>query len=306
METTDPSQETYRLWRIFTDPATGARAVAMSTTHSNIFISVYTILIGLAVATTWRIMISFTILLLTPRKMTRTMYIAVTTTWSQSEPWTAWVVLGEHSWRVFVGVLRKTHPAELTWKAFWFDLALLTVALGTGGGGFALGPVFSRSFTLGGIAPVNPTIVYLPPYQSYQDPVQQQRDAAQYNIIGALKAFGNANSAEAFGNVNNTETKSKGPIEVTSQPLESVDKEERYSIQYNYKLSGIDMGLQKFRDLTLEVSGNCSFQNEWWSKNASLPERENDNSTMTFYDIYIQWSPETLKEYRDVEQTSKL
>ena len=294
MNTIEPTHETYRLWRIFTDPATGQKVVAMTGTEANIFISVYTILIGLIMAFTWAILISFTILFLTPRKMTRTTYIAVITAWDQSEPWSSSMYLGEHCWRVLRGVLTRKHPAELTWKAFWFDIALLAVGLITGLGGFALGPVFSGAFAAGNIAPVNPRIVYQPLYSSYTDDIQQRRVAVQYDSIAALKAFGNVDSAEASSQ-DTTEL-----IKLDWQSLDSVNEEDRYSIQYSYKVTGADMGLQKLRDLTLEVSGNCTFQDTWWFSQDSQNETP---GSQTLYEIYIKWAPDTLVQYPDVEQT---
>ena len=259
----------------------------------------YTILIGLVVATTWGILISFTILFLTPKKMTRTTYIAVIATWGQTEPWSASMVLGEHSWRVFRGALAKKHPAELTWKAFWFDMALLTVALVTGLGGFVLGPFFSRTFTVGNIAPVNPNIVYYPLYSYYTDPTQQKRVAVEYDSISALKAFGSVDSAEA----SDQDTGHQDPVSLNWQPLDSVDGEDRYSIKYSYKVTGKDMGLQKFRDLTLEVSGNCTFQDSWWYSGYTQPETADPQTSQTLYDIFIKWEPDTLVQYPNVEQT---
>lgn len=304
MDSVDPSSETYRLWRIFTNPATGEKAVAMTATQANAFISVYTILIGLIVATTWGILISFTILFLSPRKMTRTTYIAVITTWSQSEPWSASMVLGEHSWRVFRGALTKKHPTELTWKAFWFDMALLAVAVITGGGGFALGPLFSSAFTVGNIAPVNPDIVYLPLYTSETEDDQRRRLAVDYDSIAALKAFGSVDSAEAS---------SQDTGELVDLSWDSVDLseaikynytgEDRYSVQYHYKVTGSDMGLQKLRDLTLEVSGNCTFQDTWWYTSQGKYDIDDGVDTaVTVYDVYINWEPATLAQYLDIEQ----
>ena len=296
LDTQDPPPEIYKLWKIFTNPATGHLAVAVSTVHANTFISFYTLLIGLGVAFTWVILVSLVILFLTPSKMTRTTYIALIATWSQSEPWTASWVLALHTWKVFRGAWGNKHPGELTWSAFRFDMAFLTVALVTAGGGIALGPIFSRTFTVGNIAPVNSKFVYVPSYTGTDD-VQGQRVSVEYDGLAALKAFRSVDGAEASSDVR------QDVVTVDWEPLQSINGEDRYSIQYNYKVSGVDMGLQKLRDLTLEVSGNCTFQENWWFAAASYPDTADASESMTLYDIFINWAPDTLVQYPDVEQT---
>lgn len=296
VETQDPPREIYRLWKTFTHPTTGHYAVSVSTSNANTFISFYTIIIGLGVAFLWVLLVSLAILFFTPRKMTRTTYVALIVTWSQSEPWTASWVLAQHSWRVFRGAMGREHPAELTWMAFLFDMSLLSVALATAGAGIALGPVLARSFTVGNIAPVNPDIVYFPQYSSYADQIQRQRVTVEYDGLAALKAFRSVDGAETESEVNGD------IVKVDSQPLEAVNGEDRYSIQYSYKVSGKDMGLQKLRDLTLEVSGNCSFQDTWWYAQ-DIKNDTVDIGGETFYDIYINWDPATLVQYPDIDQT---
>ena len=294
----DAPREVYNLWQVFTHPATGHYAVAVSTVHANILISMYTILIGLGVAFTWVILVSLAILFLTPRKMTRTTYIALITAWSQSEPWTASWVLGKHSWHVFWGAWGNRHPAELTWSAFRFDMALLTVALLTAGGGIALGPLFSRTFTVGNIAPANPKFVYLPLYDAYQDgSTEQLRVQVEYDGLAALKAFRSVDGIEAGAGAQ------QDIINVESEPLEPVNGEERYSLQYSYRITGADMGLQKLRDLTLEVSGNCTFQDTWWYGSHVISDTMIEDESETLYDVYINWNQSTLVQYPDVEQT---
>ena len=292
MDISNPNPDTYMLWQVFTDPATGKKAVAISTTHAVIFISVYSTLIGMVMVVAWGLLVSLPIIFVMPRKRTRTTHIAAITAWSYSDPWSASVVLGTHTWQVFQGALMGRHPAELTWKAFWFDAALLAVALITALGGWALSTLFPILLTLGNIAPVNPWVVYLPLYSTYSDIIAQNRVDVEYTSMAALKAF---------GAVDNNDPRSQDPlVNLQSQPLSSTSGEDRYSIQYNYKVTGTNMGLQKLRDLTLEVSGNCSFQDRWWYEGQYLNEPGGGN---TFYETYMIWDPATLAQYPDLEQT---
>ena len=296
MDTANPHPDTYKLWQIFTDPATGKKAVAMSIKHADIFISVYTNLLNIIMAIAWCILISFPILFLTPKKMTRTTHIAAITAWSCSDPWSASIVVGRHTWRVFQGALTKRHPAELTWKAFWFDISLLAVALITALGGWALGSLFPISLRVGNIAPVDPTIVYLPQSDFYTNDTEKTRVLVEYDSFAAL---------HAFGTVDGTEARTRDQEQLVNlewQPDNHFTGDgDSYYIQYEYKVTGTDMGLQKMRDLSLEVSGNCSFQNSWWTGYKDLNETiEGDHKI--FYETYINWD-DNLSQYPDVEQT---
>ena len=296
MATSDPTPGAYKLWKIFTDPTTGRTAVAMSPTAAGNFIALYTQLLTLALGALWIILISCTILFLAPTKMTRTTYIAVITAWSVGDPWSASVLLAQHWWMVFRGVLTEKHRRELTWAAFRFDTALLAVALVTFGGGFWINTFyFPTAFQINTTAPVNPAMVYLPLYSAYSAD-DQRRLQVEYDSIAALKAFGSVDGTEAMSG-------NDGPVKMNWQGVDSHEGEDRYLIQYNYKVSGTAMGLQKLRDLTFEVSANCSFQDSWWYGNISLPDIDASDPAMTYYDVYIKWEQNTLAQYQDVEQT---
>ena len=291
MDTADPHPDTYKLWQMFTDPTTGKKAVAMSMTHADIFISVYTNLINIIMAIAWCILISFPILFLTPKKMTRTTHIAAITAWTCSDPWSASILVGRHTCQVFLGALRKRHPAELTWRAFWFDISLLAVALITALGGWALGSLFPISLRVGNIAPVDPRIVYLPQSDFYTNDTEKNRALVEYDSFAALNAFGTVDGAEA-------RTRDQEQlVNLEWQPFNDT-----YSIQYKYKVTGTDMGLQKLRDLSLEVSGNCSFQYGWWVTYQDRNEMLGDKNRTILYEIYINWYL-NLQQYPDIEQT---
>ena len=162
----------------------------------------------------------------------------------------------------------------------------------------------SSAFTVGNIAPVNPDIVFLPLYTDYQN-VSQQRVAVDYDSIAALKAFGSVDSTEASSqNTGKLINLSWGPVDVIPNNLTfNYTGEDWYSIQYHYKVTGSDMGLQKLRDITLEVSGNCTFQDTWWFTTQRQKDiQDGVDTAVTVYDVYINWEPATLKQYPDVEQ----
>ena len=249
----DPSPETYRLWRIFTDPKSGTWAIAMSTDQSNIFIALFTSLLAWIVAIVWSILVAFMIYFLAPTEMTQVTQNAAKTAWNESDPLRAWWLLVKHCWQVLREGSRKEYIEKLTPKEFRFHIVIVIVAFLMAAGGFAFTTLYPLLFAIGTIAPVNPAIVYFPLYTSYTDIVERQRVAVKYDSFAALKAFGGVDSSDAVSQDHGSS------VTLESQPLNSVDGEDRYSIQYNYKVTGADMGLQKFGDLTLEVSGNCSF-----------------------------------------------
>ena len=294
----DPSPETYRLWHIFTDPKSGTWAVAMSTGQSGIFIALFTSFLTWIVAIVWTILVAFMIYFLAPTEMTQATQNAAKTAWDESDPLSASYLLMKHCWQVLRDVSQKEYIKKLTWKGFGFHIAIVVVAFLMAAGGFALTTLYPLLFVIGTIAPVNPAIVFLPLYTSYTG-IAQLAVAVEYDSIAALKAFGSVDSTDAMP----LSQDQKSPVTFEWQPLDSVHGEDRYSIQYNYKVAGTDMGLQKFGDLTLEVSGNCSFQDTWWYYNTSQPDIAGSDPAVTYYDVYINWRPDTLVQYPDVEQT---
>ena len=296
IEAMDPSPETYRLWHIFTDPTTGTWAVAMSTNQSNIFVALFTSFLTWIVAIVWTILVAFMIFFLAPTEMTQATQNAAKTAWDESDPLSASYLLIKHCWQVLRDVSQREYIKKLTWKGFGFHIVIVIVAFLMAAGGFVLTTLYPLLFVIGTIAPVNPAIVYFPLY-SETDIFQRQRVVVEYDSIAALKAFGSVDSTDAMSQDHGSS------VTFESQPLNSVDGEDRYSIQYNYKVTGTDMGLQKLRDLTLEVSGNCSFQDTWFNYSTTQSDIGGSDLAVTYYDVYFNWEPDTLVQYPDVEQT---
>ncbi|KAF8459937.1 hypothetical protein BDZ91DRAFT_799453 [Kalaharituber pfeilii] len=271
------------LWKKFhvPQPQGGRTGIAMTSKHADIFIALYTILIGFIFILAWNILVSLIILFAAPKKMTRTTYIAAVATWNSGDPFNTSRLMIEHAARVLRGILCKQHTLELTWEAFGFDMAILFAAVGTLAGNLALGLLFPYMLVLKGanFAPVNPHIVYYPQWESMMDPAELLRITRGYDSVGALRAGGSVDASE-----NAIFQQRLVAIQKRSAP--PYDGESRYELHYSYTVAGFEMGLQYLSDLSLHVNGSCNFQGAWYSNTKLL---ENSDGSVTQWEIYSMW-----------------
>ncbi|KAF8445129.1 hypothetical protein BDZ91DRAFT_815161 [Kalaharituber pfeilii] len=253
---TDPAPETYLKWKKFTMPDDhgGKTAIAMSTRSAGLFTALYTFLIVGIFTIGWNVLISIILLLFTPKTMTRTTYIAVVAAWNANEPIQASFLMLRHTLHVLSGAIQKSYPGELTWKAFWFDLLILMTALGTFAGSFTLGLIFPDLLVIGSAAPANERIVYYPRYENTSTVLARVRKL-KYSSMGALRAVGSIEGSEVT-------LRTRVNVDRTATPGHK--SETRYTIHYDYNVTGVDMGLQNLGKLAVQVRGTCDFQDDWY------------------------------------------
>ena len=296
----DPPRETYLKWERFTIPDKNGNfrtALAMSKSSSDLFIALYTILIGMIFTAAWNILISLVILFLAPTKMNRTTYIAVIAVWGASDPFFAVVLMLQHSALVFWGVLKKLHPIEMTWRAFWFDICILICALGTFAGGLVVGLVFPERFILGNVAPVNPYTVFYPIISTHATAVETFRGAAQYDHLMALRAISSVDFAKRQVKQDAGVTLEFPNFKPTSSWNTTDDP---YNITYSYEVSGFNMGLQHLAKLSVRVNGSCSFKPHWYDKSVF------HKSTGSWFDQYNLFPLDELRDYAALNQSQEV
>ena len=296
----DPPRETYLKWQRFTIPDKNGNvrtALAMSKSSSDLFIALYTILIGMIFTAAWNILISLVILFLAPTKMNRTTYITVIAVWGASDPFFAVVLMLQHSALVFWGVLKKLHPIEMTWRAFWFDICILICVLGTFAGGLVVGLVFPERFILGNVAPVNPYTVFYPIISTNATPVETLRGATQYDHLMAIRAISSVDFAERQIKQDSGVTLEFPNFKPTTGSW--AENEDPYNITYSYEVSGFSMGLQHLAKLSVRVNGSCSFKPHWYE------EPRLEDSTETWFEEYSLFPLDEIRNYAALNQSEK-
>ncbi|KAF8451381.1 hypothetical protein BDZ91DRAFT_802723 [Kalaharituber pfeilii] len=280
---TDISPESYLTWTKFTFPdgRDGKTAIAVSESHARMITALYTILIAVIFSVIWDMLLSLIVFVYTPKRMTRTNYITMITSWNSSDHLHAIPVLLEHALKVFWDILRNDNVMESTWKSFGLDVVILLLALGGWGGSLAMGLKFPDLLIIGSAAPVNPASVFYPDFHN------KSLDARLANA-----QYSRETAARAFAGVEGYEGKIEQFVNLTiSDRINTTNDsgEERYKIYYSYTVSGLDMGLQHLSHLTLHVQGQCNFEDSWYNKSMSgwyNKTEEFDGGDWEFYSVW--------------------
>ena len=139
----------------------------------------------------------------------------------------------------------------------WLILVWLALALGFLVMKYAIPIVFARYIILDSAASVASEAVYVPTYRGITDPSEPLEFLEIYalEVPAALRAAGSVES------VNST-----GSAEVSvDQPELLLDQGNGTGMRmnYRYKVTGLDFGLQKYPDLILNVEGSCVTEYAW-------------------------------------------
>ncbi|KAF8459242.1 hypothetical protein BDZ91DRAFT_851983 [Kalaharituber pfeilii] len=275
---TDISPATYLTWTKFTFPDKngGRTAIAVSQAESRIIGALYILLITIMFTITWDIILSLIMILFAPKRMTRTNHITMIAAWNTSDPLHVLPVLMKHAWSVFCGIIGKVHEIEFTWEAFGLDVVILLFALGGWGGSMAAGLKFPELLVIGTAAPANPSSVLYPNHT-----ILEGNAGMLHSLV--LSRYESRRSVRAIAFVEGYETKISELVQFRSISEPDIDGEQRYRMEYGYKVNGLDMGLQHLSHLDIVITGQCTFENSWY--------RETYNTTIErgFSESYVLW-----------------
>ncbi|KAF8461233.1 hypothetical protein BDZ91DRAFT_737501 [Kalaharituber pfeilii] len=286
----EPDPETYKIWQIFAFPSLYAgtkTAIAVPAFQGSVISALYTILSLGIFNMAWIILLSLVLIFCTPKKMTRTTYIAIVAVWNANDAWVASLLILNHAAGVFRGALSKSYPGELTWKAFGFDIILGIISVGNLSASIILGLLFPSLLIIGYAAPANERIVYYPKNDPTASTLSRFQKL-QYHSMGALRAV---------GSIEGSEVTIRKRVNLRSGTPSMVNNEKRYNISYGYTVYGTEMGLQQFGHLGVTVDGFCEFENDWYNKTS--PQHNSSQE----YEWYNLWPD--LQAYPFIDSTSQ-
>ncbi|KAI1158471.1 hypothetical protein F5B18DRAFT_85289 [Nemania serpens] len=184
------------------------------------------------------------IALLYPGSPTRSRYVALVTIWNSNDFWFAFWELVKYA------IHFRSEKGNLA-----YGLTFAICALAVFGGSLALGIVGPSLVQIGNVAPVRPSTAYYPV------------SPAPADSAGQLKNFGLRASSflRALGSVEAAMVTKRSEVfidEVRYLPPWN-NTEQMYQLNYNYSLTGAELGLQHGAGLVLAVTGSCRTEYDW-------------------------------------------
>jgi len=241
----------------------GIRAIAIPASYESIFISGYTQLVAGAFIACW-ILIAMAIYSVLPKDLCRHQAVILLSQ-DSTEPFRAAILMSKFCWHILshksgMRRLEAASPTSLpTWTELYVGVLVLLLALGT-----VIGSVFGGLFlpgklVIGHVAPVNATMVYiLGDYLT--SGVHISRPVLRSTRIA--RAVNKVDSSKAV-----LESELGDRVMVKKAPAKpGPGGEESYDIHYSFRVDGYEMGLQHMPEYSLNVTGTCSFQYDWYQQ----------------------------------------
>lgn len=273
MEFTDPPTDTYLYdrFKMPTDSPNGISAIAVSQTSGAYIGVLYTILIIAMFSAVWNFLISMIILLFAPDPSTsgfnRTIGIAIVAAWNAQVPVRAAFLMIPHTGRVLWGTMRNRRKDDFNWRSVLFCVAIVVAALGTVAGSITLSIFFPKLLIISKVAPVDPSMVFYPLVDTSAPSNTLANDANALNcqLLKLGYSIRSHGALRALSRIDNFDMTVRPQVLLRRVERERfVDvidggSEQRYGIEYQYNITGVDMGLQDVGELTLSVKGRCEF-----------------------------------------------
>lgn len=199
-------------------------------------------------------------------KPTRRRYAALVTLWNSNDSYFAFKELLHYTYRCLTHKASPERRADVV-----YGLIFCAIAFATFGGSIALGIIVPSLLQIGNVAPVKPSALFYP--------------AAPTSHLTFYQDFGiRAPSVlRSLGSVEAAKVTLRKKVRLAPETVlgDGEDAEAGIMLNYNYSLSGVDMGLQGGSDLTLGVRGFCITEYGWTDE----PQGQDLNGT----DWYSLW-----------------
>ncbi|PON27457.1 hypothetical protein TGAM01_v203838 [Trichoderma gamsii] len=235
-------RDTYLLWKRFSFPSEDGpkNAFAVPTWVANQLNSAYSVMLGMLMAQVWTIIIATILYYLLKWRRKRK---------GESKSFHPLVPILWNNRGELLGSFMETfkYTQEGTEKIRIWMVGILFLVLIAYIGQTALSIIVPPLIIVNNTAPVNPNAVYVPTVKS-----DNPSTAALYvlEVPSALRAVGSTGSAKELLDQRVT-------ITPTDTLGKTSDGEPIIGISYSYDVTGADFGLQKYPELTLNVSGSC-------------------------------------------------
>ncbi|KAL8393766.1 hypothetical protein RB595_003494 [Gaeumannomyces hyphopodioides] len=236
------------------------------------------------------------IALLFPGSKSQRKFVALVTLWNSNDAFIAFKELASYTYRCY----EKARPAERSAgdsqspaagptpeaqgpKApsradFWHTLALTVMAFVIWGAGLALGIVGPDFVKLHNVAPVRASAIYYPAMSGADTPAELVKTFG-IKAPSMMRALGSVEAADVT-------VRDRVHVKRTNLPLWN-GTESNQQLDYDYRLTGIELGLQQGSGLELSVTGSCKTEYDWYST------KESDEQL----DTYFLWNNSDVPVY---------
>jgi len=133
-----------------------------------------------------------------------------------------------------------------------WDFLFACIAFAMAAGNIAAGIVVPPQLLMGTVAPVAKDVIFYPDVQRYARPDDNGAGAAKLDSLKAPSAL------RALGTVEDSNVTARKRVHINSQI-----KGDSASLDYDYNVTGVDMGLQSDPKLMLMVKGSCRTDYTW-------------------------------------------
>jgi hypothetical protein len=257
----EPDPATYLLWRRFSMPTTGGSrdAIAVPSNVANKLDSAYTFLVSMIVLHTWVLILLVLLSWYIRRRRRRKHPIEIGT-----DIWNAKSSPLEVAKLTAINFSKQRHQwSMLLWMALAFCILVANYAI----------PIEVAPYIiLDNAAPVAADAIYVP--SLVVESTVNQLKTFYLQAPSAFRAVGNAQTAIPS---KNNQVSVDNPVLL--QDLG--DGEAIMRVGYRYSVSGVDLGLQHYPDLVLNVEGSCTTD-----YGSFLQQSESDGVVV---DTYVLW-----------------
>lgn len=235
-------------------------AVALPSSTGPLLSAIYALMIIYLFVTLWNVIL-FVVMLVAPSSNLRAWNLTLAIFWNSSDPASAWMSLGSLSWKLKFGSFK--------WKALGLPLALSLLSMVIAVASIVAGILIPTKLIVGSSAPANPFAVRVP----IAPEMGGETTTSKYVMAMAgpiLRAMGSAEASKVT-------LRDQVHISQTTLIDSTVDVPQ-FRIDYDYQLSGVDLGLQHKYGLSHSVQGSCSTEYGWLQRTGDIA------------DLYVPWN----------------
>lgn len=238
----------YHLGRVFYMPTNdgGVPAIAVPYTTAKYLLTAYTFLVLLIFAVLWKIYVNLAMRFYPSRSELRgNRYVAIAGLASSADAWGMGFLIVNYCWTMF-------SKARDVRSGFLAALVLVgSIVLGTSR--IAAGIIIPARLIIGNAAPVDASFIFLPPSL---DLIETDHSMMFFRTI----VQNSAQLATSYlANVQETllESGPNGRVSINFTDLPPRPGGKSVRIDYRYKITGVDLGLQFASELSKTIDGSC-------------------------------------------------
>lgn len=268
----------------------GVWAIAFSSRTGNILIAVFAVVLLVMFSLLWTFICFLAVLLggnWRTGDVSESRYKAMVTLWNSDDSSLAFKRMIRFSYHSIYPEFnakkedeRKPGETKSTvtrnWWDFTYGIIVGILAISIYVGSIVVGIIGPTLIQIGNVAPVRPSTVFYPRF-----PTTAEENLQNFGLLApsALRAIGSVESANRA---------IRSQVDISLSTLDGATPDGiRQQLEYTYKLSGVDLGLQHASSLQLSVSGSCYTEYGWIVQDANdtevyvlYPELGNNDGTL--------------------------